>query len=104
MLVELRCYTFAPGTIPGFLQLYEAQGLAVHRQHLGRLIGYFTSDSGDVNQVVHVWAFDDHADRARRRAALYADPAWLAFGANCSGLVQKMETRFLSPTAFSPLR
>lgn len=104
MLVEMRCYSFAPGTIPDFLRLYEAEGLSLHRQHLGRLIGYFTADSGDVNQLIHIWAFDDHTDRALRRAALYSDHVWLTFAAKCAGMVQKMETRFLTPTAFSPLR
>lgn len=100
----MRSYSFAPGTIPAFLRLYESEGLALQCQHLGRLIGYFTSDSGDVNQLIHIWAYDDHTDRAQRRASLYSDPAWLSFAAKCAGIVQGMESRFLTPTAFSPLR
>ncbi len=104
MLVELRCYTFRPGTLGRFLRAYEQEALEVHRRHLGRLLGYFTTDSGELNQVVHLWGFTDHADRAARRAALYADPVWLAFSERVAADVLRMETRFLSPTAFSPIR
>lgn len=104
MLVEQRCYTFRPGRLGPFLAAYEAEALAVHTLHLGRLLGYFTAESGEINQVVHLWAFDDHADRAARRKTLYADPVWLAFSDRIAGDVLRMETRFLSPTAFSPIR
>lgn len=104
MILEERTYTFKPGTIPVFLKLYEAEGLAVHTRHLGRLIGYFTSDIGVLNQIVHMWAYDDLADRDARRAKLYADPDWLAFVPKTSGFIDRMENRILVATSFSPLR
>ena len=42
----------------------------------GELIGYFTTVIGPLNEITHIWAFADHADRSRRRAELMADPAW----------------------------
>ena len=35
---------------------------------LGRLIGYFQTEIGDLNHVVHLWAYDSLEDRAARRA------------------------------------
>ncbi len=101
MIVEHRTYTFAPLLIKGFLELYEARGHALHRKHLGRLVGYYTTEIGELGEIVQLWAFDDYADRSRRRAALWSDPAWLAFSAE-SPAPLAMHSRILVPTAFSP--
>ena len=103
-IVEERNYTFRPGTLGRFLELYEAEGLEIHRGHLGELVGYFTSETGELNQAVHLWAFEGWDDRARRRASLNADPAWHAFSAKVSDMVLRMETRLLTPARFSPIR
>ena len=42
----------------------------------------------------------DHADRARRRAALYCDPAWLAFAAKAAPMLSANEGRLLAPAPF----
>lgn len=33
-------------------------------------------ETGNVNSYVHIWEYEDAADRAQKRAALSADPAW----------------------------
>ena len=101
MIVEHRTYTFAPLLIKGFLELYEARGHALHRKDLGGRVGYYTTEIGEVGEIVQLWAFDDYADRSRRRAALWSDPAWLAFSAE-SPAPLAMHSRILVPTAFSP--
>ena len=104
MIVEERNYAFAPRDLGPFLTIYEAEGVAIHRRILGNLIGYFRSEvSDDLSEVVHLWAFDDFEDRARRRSALWTDPDWLAFAPRCPVPVT-MRNRILIPTPFSPLR
>jgi hypothetical protein len=51
------------------------RGLPTQRQHLDSLVGFFTTEIGNVNEIVHIWASEDRADRIRRRAAMAADPA-----------------------------
>jgi len=104
MLVDLRTYTFHPGRLPQFLRAFEAEGLALQTQHCGHLVGYFTAETGALNQVVQIWAYKDAADRDARRAALWADPRWQAFGETALPMLQHQENRLLKPTAFSPLR
>jgi hypothetical protein len=104
MLVDLRTYTFHPGTLPKFLTAFEAEGLPLQTQHCGHLVGYFTTESGTLNQVVQMWAYKDAADRDQRRAGLWADPAWQAFGEKALPMIQGQENRLLKPTRFSPLR
>ncbi len=79
MIVERRVYSMAPGTLDAYVAQYREEALAIHREHLGNLIGYFTSGDGGVDQVTHLWGYADHTERERRRAALYADPRWLAY-------------------------
>lgn len=104
MILEERTYTFRPGAVATFLRMYEAEGLAIHTRHLGRLVGFFTSEIGILNQVVHMWAYDSMADRDVRRARLYADPEWLVFLPKSADLIVRMENRILTATSFSPLR
>lgn len=79
MLIDLRTYTLRVGTVRDFLSMYARDGLEVQRRHLGTPLGYYTTEVGDINEVVHIWQYTDAADRERRRCALEADPQWLAY-------------------------
>ncbi|MET0295412.1 MAG: NIPSNAP family protein [Phenylobacterium sp.] len=100
MIVEMRIYTLKSGKAGEFFAAYQADGLAVHTKHLGALLGYYTTEIGPLNTLVHLWGYDSHADREARRAALYSDPAWVAFGAKVSDLFSKLESRILQPAPF----
>lgn len=103
MIVEKRTYTFHPGKVQEFLELYEREGLPIHTRYLP-LIGYFVSEIGTLNQVITMWGYADMAEREEKRARLYADPAWIAFGPRTTPFIRKMETMILRPTSFSPIR
>lgn len=100
----MRTYTLHPGKIPDYLKLYESEGFAVQTRILGNLIGYFVTETGELNQVVHLWGYADFADRTERRARLALEPQWQAYLAEMFKLVVKMENKILNPTSFSPLR
>ena len=85
MIVDLRTYSIRIGAMRDFLELYAREGLAVQTQHLGAPLGYYTTEVGELAQVVHLWGYADMADRERRRAALEADPRWLAYRNKSSG-------------------
>ena len=106
MIVEQRTYNLHPTRLPKWVKLYEEYGLPVQLKHLGQLIGFFTSEIGTLNQVVHIWQYEDMADRQRRRAAMAEDPAWHEFMRRNEdlGALQYQENKILIPTAFSPIR
>ena len=81
MIVEERIYTALPGKSLEYVRMYEAEGLAIQRPILGNLVGYFTTEIGTLNQIVHLWAYEDLADRAARRGTLLSDPRWKAYSA-----------------------
>ena len=79
MIFDHRTYTCKPGTLPAHLALYEKHGKAPQEKHLGKPVLYGITETGPINTYVHVWAYEDAADRATRRAAMQADPDWQAF-------------------------
>ena len=103
MIVEMRTYTIRVGGMPPFLRHYEQEGLPIIRPILGNLLGYFTTDIGELNQVVHLWGYADMLDRATRRATLNANADWIAFTPKILPLIERMQNQILQPTAFSPI-
>lgn len=102
MIIDLRTYTMVPGRLKAFLALYEAEGLPVQVKHQGQPLGYYVTEIGTNNQVVHLWRYDSLADRERRRAALEVDPEWIAYRAKsaAAGNVQLQENKILKPAPF----
>jgi len=100
MIVEERMYTLHPGKAAEYLKCYEQEGLAIQRPVLGRFLGYYYTEVGALNMVIHMWAYEGFEDREKRRAALAQDPRWLAYGAKVRPLVLTQENRILRPASF----
>lgn len=104
MLLDHRTYTCRPGTIKLHLKLYAEHGYAAQSKHLGTPVVYAATETGNVNAYVHIWAYDDAADRAKKRAALAADPAWaeyLKLSREAGYLIDQTNT-LMSPVDFAP--
>ena len=104
MIVEQRDYHVFTGKLPELLRLYETEGIELQKRYLGRLIGAFTTDVGAVSTYTHIWAYDDYAERDRRRAELQADGEWRDFLAKIQPLIHTQQNRILIPTSFSPIK
>lgn len=103
MIVEERIYVLAPGKVRAYLDAYESEGMAIQKPILGRMVGYFSTEVGPLNQIVHMWAYDDMNDRMRRRAELAADSRWQAYLSKVRGFVVSQENKILMPAPFSPV-
>ena len=74
MLVDHRTYRVKPGTMAAHLDLYEQHGMVSQKRHLGEPLAYMVAESGELNTIVHIWAYEDAADRTRLEAyALLAE-------------------------------
>jgi hypothetical protein len=104
VIVEERTYHVYTGKLPEVVKLYAEEGTAIQQRILGRLIGAFTVDVGDLSSIVQLWAYDSYAERERRRAELQADPAWKELLTRLTPLLHTQQNRILIPTSFSPLR
>lgn len=106
MLIDHRTYTVRPMTLKKQLALYEEFGFPVQLKYIGQPLAFMEPMTGDLNSFVHLWVYDDVADRTRRRSAMEADPAWKIYTGKLAetGYLIKIEIKFLTPTSFAPLR
>jgi hypothetical protein len=100
MIVEQRIYTLIPGKVQEYLANYAREGAQIQIGHLGNMLGYYFTEVGPLNVVMHMWAYENAADREARRAKMLADPAWQAYIKKAQALVQSQESRILRPAPF----
>ncbi len=101
-LYELRTYTLYVGKLAQAVALYDAEGWPALRKYEDKLVGYFTGDVGSLNQLVHLWKFDDDADRRSFWKTLFADEAFRAFAAKIRPLIQLQENKLLLAAPWGP--
>jgi len=106
VLVDHRTYRIKPGMTQAHLDIYEQYGFAPQTRHLGQPFAYMFAESGDVNTIVHLWAYEDAADRAKRRAGMMTDPEWRIYlqKLNESGYLLEQKTSLMIPAKFAPIK
>lgn len=104
MIVDMRTYTIAPGQVDRYLEIYEAAALPVQREVLGQLEGYFVSQIGELNQLIHMWSYPSFEQRERRRSELFANEVFKAEAQKLYPLIQEQKNVILRPASFSPIR
>lgn len=98
MIHELRIYTCFPGKTPDFLKLVEEVGKPIRGDRHGKNLGYWTSEFGELNQIYHMWEYDDLAHRDKVRAELGKLDSWRNdYVANVRPLIQRQDVKFLHP-------
>jgi hypothetical protein len=93
----MRTYLMKPGTMP---QVEEAFGTALpERVKLSRLGGFWRTEVGTLNQIIHVWPYEDINARNRIRAEAVEKKVWPP---KIADFVLEMETKILYSAPFSP--
>ncbi len=105
MIVDMRMYTIHPGRMGPTVDFLANKAVPIQRRHLGAPIGYFATDIGPLNRLVHLWLYESLADRETKRAALFSDPDWADVKAEMAraGHSQFQENWILKPLPFSPI-
>jgi hypothetical protein len=105
VLVDHRTYRVKPGKMQAHLEMYEQFGFPVQTKHLGKPLAYMITESGEMNTIVHIWVYEDAADRAKRRAAMTADPDWQSYLKKSAeaGFLENQTTKLMLPVKFAPL-
>lgn len=99
---ELRTYTVIVGKMAEVVALYGSAGWPALAKHPQKLVGYFTGDVGALNQLVHLWKFDDDADRRAFWAGVFGDAEFMAFAARLRPLLQSQENKLLMASPWGP--
>ncbi len=74
MIYEFRTYDLKPGSVPEVEQLFE-ENLPAREKH-SKLTAFFHTDVGPLNQIIHVWEYENSGERDRVRAAAAQEPNW----------------------------
>ncbi len=100
MLIDHRTYRCKPGKMQAYLKLYEEHGKAAQTKHLGQPVAHMITESGSMNTLIHIWAYDSATDREKKRAAMQADPAWQNFLklSGEAGYLEHQQTNLMTPT------
>ncbi len=101
---ELRTYQVVVGKMAVALELYQQLGWpALQKGDFDKkLVGYFSSDTGGLHQIVHLWRFDDDADRRAHWARLFADDDFMAFAAQLRPLLMTQTNQLLLNAPWGP--
>ena len=100
MVVEERIYTLKVGKLAEQMKAYEEFGLAAQKEILGNLVGYYYTEIGALNTIIHMWAYEDLNDRAARRAKLMGDERFKVYLGKVLPLLERQENRIMIPAPF----
>lgn len=102
MIIDHRTYKIAPRRMKEFLDIFEEHALPVQVRHLGEPLGFYVTEVGPLNEVVHFWGYKDYADMEARRDARDRDPDWVVYMKKTVDLVIAQDNKIISPASFSP--
>jgi hypothetical protein len=104
-LYELRTYTLYVGKMAEATKLYTELGFPALDKggHAKNLVGYFVSDVGTINQIVHLWKFKDDAHRREHWKAVFANKDFVeGFASKFRPLVMTQEVKLLHAAPWGP--
>ncbi len=103
-IYEKRTYAVVVGQMAEVVRLYSTLGWpALEAGGFSKnLIGYFTSDTGELHQLVHLWRFE--SDDARRAfwTRLFADVEFMAFAKQLRPLLKSQSNQLLLSAPWGP--
>lgn len=104
-IYEMRTYTLYVGKMAEATELYQKHGFPALEAggHDKKLVGYFQGDTGMINQLTHIWKFDDDADRRAHWAAVFSSRAFMEdFAVKFRPLVMSQEVKLMNPAPWGP--
>jgi hypothetical protein len=101
-IYELRTYDVVVGKMADVVSLYNTEGWPAIQRHPDRLVGYFTGDVGAINQVIHLWKFEDDADRRAFWAGVFADEAFMDFARKLRPLLLSQNNKLMLASPWGP--
>ena len=104
MIVEMRIYNIKTARLNDFIKIYDEEIREVHTKILGNQIGFFYSEFGKLNQVIHLYGYDSYEDRSIRRKELSENLAFKNYVKKVADLIVSQNNQVLLPTDFSKIK
>jgi hypothetical protein len=97
MIYEIRTYTLKTGSTSEFEKRWgEAYPT---RKKYSPISGFFHTDFGPLNEVIHIWPYADLAERTRLRAEAAKESGWPP---NVGEFILNQRVEILVPFSFAP--
>ena len=104
MIIELRTYTIKPGEVQNFINIYDKEIREIHTKTLGNQLGFFYTEIGNVNEVVHLYGYENFEDRQKRRNILSKNTQFQSYVVKVKNLIVDMKNQLMYPTDFSKIK
>ncbi|MDA0822553.1 MAG: NIPSNAP family protein [Proteobacteria bacterium] len=101
---EKRTYSVTVGRMADVIKLYSELGWPALEAggFSEKLVGYFVSDTGALHQLIHIWRFNDDADRRDFWKRLFVDEAFMKFAPQIRPLIQTQEIQLMLSAPWGP--
>ncbi len=106
---EMRTYTTPAGKLPALQRRFREHTMALFARHGMTNVGYWTPEDSTRagNTLVYLLAYPSREAGRASWAAFNADPEWQKVRTESEAggkIVEKVESVFLDPTDFSPMK
>jgi hypothetical protein len=106
---ELRIYTTHEGRLEALHKRFREHTNRLFQKHGMELVGYWTPVDGpeSKNTLIYVLAYPSREARDKSWEAFKADPEWIKASEESQrdgAIVQKVESKFMDATDYSPIR
>ena len=97
----MRTYDIAMGKTPEYMAAVREVALPVRESYGVKLAGWYYTDIGALNRVVHIWAYRDYAHFEEAREAFRSDERWLNdYVPRVKGIVLRQENQIMRASDF----
>ena len=104
MIFDHSTYTIQPGKTNEYVKIFEEFAFPIAQKHGLNLVAYFVSKVGKLNQIVHIWQYEDLMEFEKLREQRDSDPGWALYRQKISGMIVAQEDKLMVGANFSPLK
>ena len=104
MIYELRTYSLVMGAVPEYLEVAKTKLLPVMAEHGLKTLAFWSTETGPLNEVLHLWAYEDLNERQTKWRAWGRDPRRSELVPKLRQLIVAQSNKILSPADFSPMK
>jgi hypothetical protein len=97
MIYEFRKYQIKPGSLPNILSKFKEK--IEGRNTISQLGAFWYTEIGELNQIIHVWPYDNMQHRNNSRSEAIKKNLWPP---DTADYIVTMNTEFWTPVSFSP--
>lgn len=104
VVYEKRTYSVKVGEMQEVKRLYSTEGWPA-LSAAGcekKLLGYFTSDTGDLHQLIHLWRFESDEDRRGFWSRVYENERFVDFAGKLRPLINTQNVQLMLAAPWGP--